>query len=100
MIITKEKAEIYKGAVEKWGMDAQVNMAIEEMAELISALQHYRRQETWGHKATIDDIADEVADVEIMMEQLRFMFGIDSLKLFQIKEKKLNRVKELLNNGV
>ena len=31
------------------GIDAQINMAIEEMAELISALQHYRRKETWGH---------------------------------------------------
>lgn len=98
MAITKERAEIYKEAVSQWGMDAQVNMAIEEMAELISALQHYRRLENWGHKTTIEDITDEVADVEIMMEQLRFMFGINSLDLFQIKEKKLNRVKELLNS--
>lgn len=98
-IITKEKAKIYQEALNQWGGDAQINMAIEEMAELISALQHYRREKTWGHLATINDIADEVADVEIMMEQLRFMFGIDSLHLFQIKEKKLNRVKGLLNNA-
>lgn len=96
MAITKEKAEIYKEAVLQWGMDSQVNMAIEEMAELISALQHHRREESWGHHATVEDIADEVADVEIMMEQLRFMFNIDSLYLFQIKEKKLARVKDLL----
>ncbi len=96
MAITKEREIIYREAVSRWGMDAQVNMAIEEMAELISALQHYRREESWGHHATVEDIADEIADVEIMMEQLKFMFGIDSLHLDQIKEKKLSRVKELL----
>ena len=96
MVVTKEKQEIYKEAVNQWGEDAQINMAIEEMAELISALQHYRRHESWGGKVTVADIADEVADVEIMMEQLRFMFNIDSLYLFNIKEQKLDRVKRLL----
>lgn len=93
-VITKEKARIYQEALNQWGADAQINMAIEEMAELISALQHYRREKSWGHLATVEDIADKIADAEIMMEQLRFMFGINSLQLFQIKEKKLNRVKE------
>lgn len=97
MVATKEKAKIYQEALNQWGMDAQINMAIEEMAELISALEHYRRLKKWGHHATAEDVADEVADVEIMMEQLKFMFGFDSLYLFQIKEKKLARVKELLN---
>lgn len=96
MVITKEKRAIYKETLAQWGFDAQVNMAIEEMAELISALQHYRRQETWGHHSTKEDVIDEIADVEIMMEQLKFMFEVDSLYLFQIKEKKLNRVKDLL----
>ena len=96
MVVTKEKARIYQEALNQWGMDSQINMAIEEMAELISVLQHYRRKKTWGHLATVEDIADEIADVEIMMEQLKFMFGIGSLQLFQIKEKKLNRVKKLL----
>jgi len=97
VVITKEKAKIYQEALNQWGSDAQINMAIEEMAELISALQHYRREKTWGHHATVEDIADEVADVEVMMEQLKFMFNLDSLYLFQIKEKKLARLKKLLN---
>jgi len=97
LALTKEKARIYQEALNQWGEDSQINMAIEEMAELISALQHYRRLEKWGHKATLGDIAEEVADVEIMMEQIRFMFGLDSLHIFEIKEKKLTRVKELLN---
>lgn len=96
MALTKERQEIYKEAVLQWGMDAQINMAIEEMAELISALQHYRRIESWGHHSTLEDVIDEIADVEIMMEQLKFMFDVDALQLFQIKEKKLDRVKKLL----
>lgn len=96
MTINKERAKIYQDALLKWGMDSQINMAIEEMAELISALQHYRRKESWGHHSTMEDIVDEIADVEIMIEQLKYMFGIDNLKLSAIQDKKLHRVKELL----
>lgn len=96
MLTTAEKIVIYQECLKQWGMDAQVNMAVEEMAELISALQHYRRLRQWGHSATVEDIADEVADVEIMMEQLKFMFDIDPEHLLRIKEKKLARVMELL----
>ena len=96
MLTIAEKIVIYRECVKQWGMEAQLNMAVEETAELISALQHYRRLRQWGHPATIEDIADEIADVEIMTDQLKFMFDIDSEHLLQIKEKKLNRVKELL----
>ena len=93
----KDRLKIYQEALNQWGMDAQINMAIEEMAELISALQHYRRLEKWEHHATLDDVTDEIADVEIMIQQLKLMFGISNLHLFEIKEKKLERVKKLLN---
>ena len=96
MVLTKDKIEIYKETLKQWGMDAQINMAIEEMAELISALQHLRRQESWGHQATLSEVTEEIADVEIMMEQLKYMFDINSLAIFEIKEKKLNRLKKLL----
>tara|TARA_Y100000310_G_C20105157_1_gene544607 strand:- start:157 stop:366 length:210 start_codon:yes stop_codon:yes gene_type:complete len=66
------------------------------MAELISALQHHRRKPSWEHIATTDEVIDEIADVEIMMEQLKYIFSVNSLFLFNIKEKKLARVKELL----
>jgi hypothetical protein len=53
-------------------MDAQVNMAIEECAELIVELQH-------GRRGRDSDVPSEVADVIIMMYQMRVMFGAESV---------------------
>ena len=61
---------LYEQAVAQFGADSQVNMAIEECAELITALRHYARG-----KVSIGHVADEIADVEIMMRQLRVIIG-------------------------
>lgn len=62
-------------AVTKYGPRAQVDMAIEEMAELANALMKDRR-----NRATAEDIITEVADVLIMMNQLSFMLGRDKVR--------------------
>lgn len=63
---------IYEEALEKWGADAQVHMAIEEMAELIVKLAKYTRNVNGSSNA---EVAEEIADVEIMMKQLRLIFN-------------------------
>jgi len=57
-------------AVMAWGIDAQIDMAIEECAELIVALNHYRRG-----RVTEQDVLGEVADVSILIEQMASLFG-------------------------
>jgi len=95
-ILNKERLEIYKQAKIQWGIDSQVNMAVEELAELIVALQHLRRQDSWGDREALLSVTDEIADVEIMLEQVKYMLNINSLAVFEVKEKKLARVKQLL----
>lgn len=62
--------EIYKQAVETYGVESQTRMAIEEMAELTNALMKLARG-----RVTIPDVVEEIADVKIMMEQLAIIFG-------------------------
>ena len=57
-------------AIKQWGFYAQVNIAIEEMAELTVALEHFRRG-----RATMEDVQTEIADVTICCLQLVQMFG-------------------------
>ena len=65
----KEK-ELYQKAIELWGVEGQIRQAIEECAEMITALCHKDRDKVdWG------DVAKEVADVEIMCSQLREIIG-------------------------
>ena len=73
-----EHPETLKEAVEEWGKQPQVDMAIEEMSELTKALVKERRAlhrddpETW--KETVANISEETADVIIMLMQLLEIF--------------------------
>lgn len=57
-------------ALDLWGIDAQVWMAVEEMAELTNALCKMKRG-----RNNPEDIITEIADVQIMMQQLQLFFG-------------------------
>lgn len=83
---------IYQQAIYKWGTVSQVNQAIEECSELILALRHYDRG-----KATLENVASEIADVEIMCAQLRCVFG--QFFVDQAKDGKLKRLEGLLGEG-
>lgn len=79
-------------AVDTYGKNSQINMAVEEMSELIKALMKSRRsdadkQEVW------QNIVEEIADVEIMLEQLKLIFNCFSLVETE-KEFKINRLAE------
>jgi len=66
-----EEAGIFAAAIAKWGNQAQVMMVFEEMSELQKELC-----KNWRGKDNIEQIADEVADVEIMLDQLKMIYEI------------------------
>ncbi len=69
--------DIAKKAIEKWGMEPQMDMAIEELSELIQAVCKVKR--TLGNDSELskrmDNLYEEIADVEIMICQLKEMFN-------------------------
>ena len=82
--------QILYSAVDTYGKDAQTKMAIEEMSELMKELcKNYRG------KQNINEIAEEIADVEIMLEQLKIIFEC-SLDVIRWKEQKMQRLEERL----
>ena len=58
--------EIFIDAIRVFGEKEQEEVAIEEMAELIQAITH-------KHRGREHNIAEEIADVEIMLEQLKII---------------------------
>ena len=56
------------------------------MHELGQAILKFR-----NHEDVIEHVAEEIADVEIMIEQLRMMFGIDEMIAWK-KELKIRRL--------
>ena len=85
-------SELYQATLDKWGEEAQYDQAIEECAELIASLKHYKRG-----KVGEADIIDELADVTLMIGQLSWMFGVE--KIDQAIEQKLIKLKGLLSQG-
>ena len=72
-----------------FGENAQCIKAMEECGEIIHALA----RKVQGQDPDFDNICEEIADVEILMEQMRVVFGdafIDKWK--QNKLEKLNKV--------
>ena len=87
------KEELYKLAIETYGDEAQINQGIEEMAELIQAVNKFRRMR---NPVTFDNIAEEIADVEIMMDQYKQIYGIPENEIILLKKRKLDRLAKRL----
>jgi hypothetical protein len=78
--------ELCEEAVKQYGREAQIEMVIEECAELIVALKQWQRK-----RIHTIDVVEEIADVEIMVEQSRVMFGDSSIN--DAKRAKLDRLR-------
>lgn len=97
----KDKSLILNNAIQQYGKDLQTLVSIEEMSELIKEIIKIKRKYKSVEKVPIDEqdkIVDEIADVEICMEQLKLIFKcygrVSARKVF-----KLDRLKQRLENG-
>lgn len=83
--------EILQEAIDRYGTEAQLMMVLEEMSELQKEICKWFRG-----KQDRDAIADEVADVEIMLEQVRIIFQIDDVVDEHISQK-ISRLRDRLS---
>lgn len=83
--------ELYRAAIEAWGEDAQLDVAIEELSELIKEICKQKRG-----IGVFEHLVEEVADVEIMLEQIKLIFHIAEEDVAWWKSYKLSRLAENL----
>jgi hypothetical protein len=91
-----DESEIYTAAWSKWH-DLQYVMLFEEMAELQKAVTKYLRNGSCivaNHEA---DIAEEIADVQIMLDQMKQRFGKEECE--EWRQVKLKRLAVILKAG-
>lgn len=84
--INKVVEEIVPLLIDKYGQDAQIGVAIEEMAELTQALSKYQRG-----KPDMDNIEEEIADVIFCTLQLTKIFNINIDTIYHNIMYKTNR---------
>ena len=82
------KYEILNSAIEVYGEKTQEEVAVEELSELIQAIIR-------KHRGRVHNIAEEIADVEIMLEQLKIINDC-SIQVDGFVAQKLLRLEERL----
>lgn len=84
---------VLEKAIEVYGADLQKQVAIEEMSELIKEIcKDFRGK---GNKHFI---IEEIADVQIMLQQLLIIYGISTVELSIATKLKLDRLEKRLAN--
>lgn len=78
-------------AIEVYGKDMQLNVAIEELSELIKEICKYKRGSD-NRKAIIE----EMADCYIMLEQLSIIFDIPNHAINEVASNKIERLEKRL----
>lgn len=81
-------------AIEKWGDSIQLDMVVEEMSELIKEICKYKRG-----RVNRSEIIEEIADVSIMLEQAKIIFGISDGEINDVAHTKIGRLKYKLMEG-
>lgn len=88
----KEREIYYKKAIDKWGEYSQLDQTLEEMAELMLAINKYKRTKLDlknNKEKIIDNLLEEIADVKMCIEQLEFMFGKENVN--KMLDKKMEK---------
>jgi NTP pyrophosphatase (non-canonical NTP hydrolase) len=109
-MITRE--QIFKTAINEYGIEAQLNQVAEEVGELLTAINKVRRAggmlsgvngneiikpekyHTPEYALKYHNLCGEVADVQIMIDQLKLMLNPETITL--IEERKIERLKNRL----
>lgn len=81
--------KVLNNAIKKFGNDYQLNVAIEEMSELIKEICKNKRD-----FENDDKILEEMADVYIMLYQLQIIFNIEDDNLNDMILRKVKRLEE------
>ena len=84
--------DIYQRALKTWGKEPQMMQVIEEMSELTKEiLKNINRK-----KDNINELIEETADVEIMLEQLKCCYNIKE-QVETYKAQKLLKIEKRLD---
>lgn len=101
----KKRFEFFRDALDFYGEENEIKMALEEMSELMKELLKYIRVADYalteeGRKKidkAKENIKEEIADIYCTIDQLKIMFGAEDID--RIVNEKIDRSYERLNKN-
>ena len=96
MFNSEEQTQIYEKAIDTFGEISQMIKATEEMGELIRAISRVILQQGESDVQIESNYNEEIADVTIMLEQLKYTRHYKQELVDYWKEEKLKRLKGIV----
>lgn len=95
----EKREELYQKAIEKWGVVSQIEMLNEESIELALAVRKFlRNNKNPEYEFTnATNLIEEIVDVEIMIEQLCYIYPSFKNQIQEVKDFKLQRLEKRIN---
>jgi NTP pyrophosphatase (non-canonical NTP hydrolase) len=90
--VSRSFTEICQYALDKWGMNAQLDQMAEECAEFIIALNHFRRG-----RINEQQLLEEIADVSVMVQEMKVYF-YEQVEV--IEKRKIRRLNRKINSEI
>lgn len=88
-----DESAVLRRALDTYGPTLQIAMVFEEVSELQKELCKYLRGQ-----GSFEHIAEEIADVEIVLEQMKILFCC-AYDVSSARSRKVKRLKERIDNG-
>ncbi|MDO8609574.1 MAG: hypothetical protein Q7R95_03420 [bacterium] len=85
---------LFKVCLDVWSKSNQEDMVIEEMSELTKAILKQRRKPSIENN---NKILEEIADVDLMIDQMKYIYRRYKPEIYKIKQKKIDRLKGIIN---
>ncbi len=95
-MMTKDDKVIMAAAIDRYGEGAQLVKCCEELGELTQAICKLFDKST-GLKPDVEAVVEEIADVEIMLDQARMILAVDPEAEQRWRDRKLRRLKARLD---
>lgn len=86
--------DLYQRVIDTYGTGSQLMVAVEELSELQKEIC-----KAFRGKLNEQNLIEEIADVEIMIEQVKMIYDLNDDEIEAEKQVKLWRLSERLNDG-
>ncbi len=92
---TNLETELFIKSKKVWGLASQISMVAEEAAELSAAAMHLNR-DIKDKSIAWENFAEEIADLELMLAEMRYYFPDLDSKVLAYRQKKVQKLDNIL----
>lgn len=100
-VVDQKRLNNHKYIANHYGVDIELDQAIEELAELIVAIRKFKRNRNSvdGYETSrlLYHVAEEIADVEIVTTNIKLLLPFVDSDVEKIKDEKLDRQIKRIN---